>query len=90
MTDYFDVGWYVDINIGSTDKPFKCTNEAEAYRKGYEQGSGKPLTLAELVKTLWTRACEEQGIPADSKFVVFDPSNKYAKLYNEAMLLVTK
>lgn len=23
MADYFDVGWYVDVNIGSWDKPFK-------------------------------------------------------------------
>lgn len=23
MTDYFDVGWYVDVNIGQWDKPYK-------------------------------------------------------------------
>jgi hypothetical protein len=23
MTDYFDIGWYVDINIGKWDKPYK-------------------------------------------------------------------
>lgn len=28
MTDYFDVGWYVDFNIGQWDKPFKVTQEA--------------------------------------------------------------
>jgi hypothetical protein len=22
QTDYFDVGWYVDVNIGSWDKPY--------------------------------------------------------------------
>lgn len=22
MTDYFDVGWYVDLNVGRWDKPF--------------------------------------------------------------------
>ena len=22
QTDYFDVGWYVDVNIGRWDKPF--------------------------------------------------------------------
>lgn len=22
MTDYFDVGWYVDVNIGTWDKPY--------------------------------------------------------------------
>lgn len=24
MTDYFDVGWYVDINIGKWNKPYIC------------------------------------------------------------------
>ena len=24
MTDYFDVGWYVDLNIGKWDKPYIC------------------------------------------------------------------
>lgn len=23
MTDYFDVGWYVDVNIGKWDKPYQ-------------------------------------------------------------------
>jgi hypothetical protein len=26
MTDYFDVGWYIDINIGKCDKPYILTN----------------------------------------------------------------
>ena len=25
MTDYFDVGWYVDVNIGRWDKPYALT-----------------------------------------------------------------
>lgn len=25
QSDYFDVGWYVDINIGRWDRPFVCT-----------------------------------------------------------------
>lgn len=25
MTDYFDVGWYISINLGRYDKPFVCT-----------------------------------------------------------------
>ena len=25
ITDYFDVGWYIDINIGQWDKPYICT-----------------------------------------------------------------
>jgi hypothetical protein len=27
QTDYFDVGWYVDVNIGEWDKPYKYTGE---------------------------------------------------------------
>jgi hypothetical protein len=26
QTDYFDVGWYVDVNIGSWDKPYIVSN----------------------------------------------------------------
>ncbi len=25
MTDYFDVGWYVEVNIGKWDKPYEFT-----------------------------------------------------------------
>jgi len=25
MTDYFDVGWYVDVSIGKYDKPYEVT-----------------------------------------------------------------
>ena len=27
MTDYFDVGWYIDINIGRWNKPYQLTAE---------------------------------------------------------------
>ena len=27
QSDYFDVGWYIDIRIGRWDKPFKVTGE---------------------------------------------------------------
>jgi hypothetical protein len=23
MTDYFDVGWYIDINVGKWNKPYQ-------------------------------------------------------------------
>ena len=29
QTDYFDVGWYIDINIGSWDKPYIFTGKPE-------------------------------------------------------------
>lgn len=25
QTDYFNVGWYIDVNIGRWNKPYKCT-----------------------------------------------------------------
>lgn len=30
QTDYFDVGWYVTINVGRWGKPFVCTSRQEA------------------------------------------------------------
>lgn len=30
QTDYFDVGWYVDLNIGRWDKPFQHLPEMKA------------------------------------------------------------
>ena len=29
QTDYFDVGWYIDINVGKWDKPFRHSKAAE-------------------------------------------------------------
>jgi hypothetical protein len=29
MTDYFDVGWYIDIKIGKWNKPYHYTGEIE-------------------------------------------------------------
>ena len=31
MTDYFDVGWYVDVNIGRWDKPYQLTSALRDY-----------------------------------------------------------
>lgn len=28
MTDYFDVGWYVDVNVGRWNQDYVCTGEA--------------------------------------------------------------
>jgi len=25
MSDYFDVGWYISINVGKWDKPYEVT-----------------------------------------------------------------
>ena len=44
-----------------------------------------PLQKAQAeVSRLWKLACEDEGIPADSKFVVFTSINKYAVAYNDA------
>lgn len=29
QSDYFDVGWYVDINVGRWDKPYVCTEKVQ-------------------------------------------------------------
>ena len=40
-------------------------------------------TIAEA----WKKACKAEGIPADSKFVVFSEGNEWAVKYNKAMKL---
>jgi hypothetical protein len=37
------------------------------------------------VKAQWAKACEVAGVPADSKFVVFDPTNLEAIEHNRLM-----
>lgn len=41
--------------------------------------------LRNTVQELWKRMCEEDGIPPDSRFVIFSPDNKYQPLYNNAL-----
>ena len=41
--------------------------------------------LRNTAQQLWIKACEFDGIPADSKFVVFSDENKFAKFYGIAM-----
>ena len=38
------------------------------------------------IPALWQKACKADGINPKAKFVCFSKENKYAKLYNEAML----
>jgi hypothetical protein len=42
MTDYFDVGWYIDICIGAYDRPFKVAQNA----------AGMPMQLASAEPTM--------------------------------------
>lgn len=40
-----------------------------------------------LLRALWIKACRLDGIPVDSKFVVFDDVNPYFIRYNKIMRL---
>lgn len=42
-------------------------------------------TLQQKTRALWQRACRYDGIPPDSKFVVFSESNPYVDGYNVAV-----
>jgi hypothetical protein len=37
------------------------------------------------VARLWALMCAEEGVPVDSKFIVFSPTNKFAVPYNNAV-----
>jgi hypothetical protein len=41
--------------------------------------------LRNTVRQLWIKCCKEEGIPADSKFVIFSTNNKYLPFYNRAL-----
>lgn|GEM_PF-6559150 len=49
------------------------------------QGQQYIASLAATARQLWGKACEFDGILADSKFVVFSKDNKFAEFYNIAM-----
>lgn len=33
MTDYFDVGWYLHLNIGTWDRPYELTTSSKSQRR---------------------------------------------------------
>jgi hypothetical protein len=39
------------------------------------------------VQEAWENACKEEGIPVDSKFVVFSETNQWAEKYERAVKL---
>ncbi len=53
----------------------KLNRQAAAYING----------LRATVQALWRKACEFDGIPADSQFVIFSEANKFHEFYNIAM-----
>ncbi len=50
-----------------------------------KQGEAYIAGLRATVAELWKKMCEEDGIPPDSKFVVFNPENKYHPFYDKAL-----
>ena len=41
--------------------------------------------IKRLMKALWIKSCRFDGIPIDSKFVVFSDDNPYQVRYNKIM-----
>ena len=54
-------------------------------KKMNRRGQQHIVNLAHAARDLWKKACEVEGVPDDSKFVVFSPTNQYADFYNLAM-----
>ncbi len=50
------------------------------------QGQAHIANLRAAVVQLWKKMREEDGIPPESRFVVFSPTNKYAQFYNNAVI----
>ena len=51
-----------------------------------KQGRDYIIAIRNTARVLWIKACEAEGVPSDSKFVVFSKENKFAEFYNIAML----
>lgn len=50
-----------------------------------KQGRDYIQELRAVVRQLWVECCEADGIPPDSKFVVFNDANKFMPFYNNAL-----
>jgi len=50
MTDYFDVGWYVDVNVGKWEKPYVCTAHDPAIEDAIQ--NAKDAKKVELEKKI--------------------------------------
>ena len=49
-----------------------------------QQGEDYINTLKRIVRGLWVKACEEDGIDPTAKFVVFSKENKCVPFHNKA------
>jgi len=58
-------------------------NKQEALNK---RGQEYIASLQAVVRELFIKCCEVDGIPPDSKFVVFSDDNKYLPFYNNAVI----
>ncbi len=54
--------------------------------KAIERAGARHIAgLSATVRQLWERACEHDGIPPDSVFVVFSDNNPYVPYHNKAV-----
>jgi hypothetical protein len=56
QSDYFDVGWYVDINIGNYESPFRFVSAPAQQSDGYKNShrpAGMPAGLDEAGEMAW-------------------------------------
>ena len=60
---------------------------AAKYKASEDRIEGRKfiVSMARTVKALWAKACEFDGIPVDSTFVVWSEGNKFAPFYERAM-----
>jgi hypothetical protein len=56
QTDYFDVGWYIDINIGNGKSPFLYLNKKNPVRDTTTpRPNGMPEGLTEAQEIMWMK-----------------------------------
>ena len=48
----------------------------------------KQVNIYDEIKRLWDAACKHDGIPRDSKFVVFSESNPYTKKHDKLLRFI--
>ena len=46
MTDYFHVGWYININVGGWKKPYECTDKSATAKPRYRYTGGEWVKVA--------------------------------------------
>ena len=71
------------VSISSERGDNKMNTAARLHR----QGQQTIVDLQRTVKSIWNTMCEADGIPSDSKFVVFseETNGKYGVYYNRAI-----